>query len=66
MDADGRAELVETCGHALVLGELPGPAGGPRLLRYGMYDVQPADEPGRPALFQIELCPVEVVLTRVL
>jgi acetylornithine deacetylase/succinyl-diaminopimelate desuccinylase-like protein len=45
-DAGGRAELVETGGHPLVLGELPGPAGAPRLLRYGMYDVQPADEPG--------------------
>jgi acetylornithine deacetylase/succinyl-diaminopimelate desuccinylase-like protein len=44
-DAGGRAELVETGGHPLVLGELPGPPGGPRLLRYGMYDVQPADEP---------------------
>jgi acetylornithine deacetylase/succinyl-diaminopimelate desuccinylase-like protein len=44
-DAGGRAELVETGGHPLILGELPGPPGGPRLLRYGMYDVQPAEEP---------------------
>src|SRR5919202_3109600 len=43
--AGGRAELVETRGHPMVLGELPGPPGGPRLLRYGMYDVQPAQEP---------------------
>jgi acetylornithine deacetylase/succinyl-diaminopimelate desuccinylase-like protein len=43
--AGGRAELVETGGHPLVLGELPGPPGAPRLLRYGMYDVQPAQEP---------------------
>jgi acetylornithine deacetylase/succinyl-diaminopimelate desuccinylase-like protein len=45
-DAGGSAELVSTGGHPLVLGELPGPPGGPRLLRYGMYDVQPAEEPG--------------------
>ncbi|HSK36468.1 MAG TPA: M20/M25/M40 family metallo-hydrolase [Actinomycetota bacterium] len=43
--AGGSFELVETPGHPLVLGELPGPAGAPRLLRYGMYDVQPAQEP---------------------
>jgi len=43
--AGGSFELVETPGHPLVLGELPGPAGAPRLLRYGMYDVQPAEEP---------------------
>ena len=44
--AGGSFELVETPGHPLVLGELPGPPGAPRLLRYGMYDVQPAEEPG--------------------
>jgi acetylornithine deacetylase/succinyl-diaminopimelate desuccinylase-like protein len=44
-DAGGGAEVVETAGHPLVLGELPGPSGSPRLLRYGMYDVQPAEEP---------------------
>jgi acetylornithine deacetylase/succinyl-diaminopimelate desuccinylase-like protein len=44
-DAGGDAELVETGGHPLLVGELPGPAGAPRLLRYGMYDVQPAEEP---------------------
>jgi acetylornithine deacetylase/succinyl-diaminopimelate desuccinylase-like protein len=44
-DAGGSFELVETPGHPLVLGELPGPAVAPRLLRYGMYDVQPAEEP---------------------
>jgi acetylornithine deacetylase/succinyl-diaminopimelate desuccinylase-like protein len=43
--AGGSAELVETGGHPLVLGELPGPPGAPRVLRYGMYDVQPAEEP---------------------
>ena len=43
--AGGSFELVETPGHPLVLGELPGPPGAPRLLRYGMYDVQPAQEP---------------------
>ncbi|HEU4400169.1 MAG TPA: hypothetical protein VFU54_20320, partial [Actinomycetota bacterium] len=31
--AGGSFELVETPGHPLVLGELPGPAGAPRLLR---------------------------------
>jgi acetylornithine deacetylase/succinyl-diaminopimelate desuccinylase-like protein len=44
--AGGAFELVETPGHPLVLGELPGPPGAPRLLRNGMYDVQPAGEPG--------------------
>jgi acetylornithine deacetylase/succinyl-diaminopimelate desuccinylase-like protein len=35
---------VVTAGHPAVLGRIEGD--GPRLLRYGMYDVQPADEPG--------------------
>ena len=43
--AGGSFELQATPGHPLVVGELPGPAGAPRLLRYGMYDVQPAQEP---------------------
>jgi acetylornithine deacetylase/succinyl-diaminopimelate desuccinylase-like protein len=44
-EAGGSAELVETPGHPVVLGELAGPSGAPRLVRYGMYDVQPAEEP---------------------
>ena len=43
-DAGGSARLVETGGHPVVLGELTGPPGAPRLVRYGMYDVQPAEE----------------------
>jgi acetylornithine deacetylase/succinyl-diaminopimelate desuccinylase-like protein len=43
-DAGGRARLVETPGHPVVLGEISGPPGGPTLTRYGMYDVQPAEE----------------------
>lgn len=42
--AGGDAEIVETPGHPVVLGRIDAP--GPRLLRYGMYDVQPADEDG--------------------
>ena len=42
--AGGTTELVPTPGHPAVLGHMEGD--GPRLLRYGMYDVQPADEPG--------------------
>jgi acetylornithine deacetylase/succinyl-diaminopimelate desuccinylase-like protein len=42
--AGGSAEIVSTPGHPAVLGRIEGD--GPRLLRYGMYDVQPADEPG--------------------
>jgi acetylornithine deacetylase/succinyl-diaminopimelate desuccinylase-like protein len=41
--AGGSAEVITTDGHPIVLGRIDGP--GPRLLRYGMYDVQPADEP---------------------
>ena len=41
--AGGSAEIVPTAGHPAVLGRIEGD--GPRLLRYGMYDVQPADEP---------------------
>jgi acetylornithine deacetylase/succinyl-diaminopimelate desuccinylase-like protein len=42
--AGGTAEVVPTSGHPAVLGRIGGD--GPTLLRYGMYDVQPADEPG--------------------
>jgi acetylornithine deacetylase/succinyl-diaminopimelate desuccinylase-like protein len=42
--AGGRARLVETEGHPAVIGKIEGD--GPTLLRYGMYDVQPVDEPG--------------------
>jgi acetylornithine deacetylase/succinyl-diaminopimelate desuccinylase-like protein len=42
--AGGTAEIITTSGHPAVLGRIRGD--GPRLLRYGMYDVQPADEPG--------------------
>jgi acetylornithine deacetylase/succinyl-diaminopimelate desuccinylase-like protein len=44
-EVGGAAELVQTPGHPVVLGDLTGPAGAPRLVRYGMYDVQPAEEP---------------------
>jgi acetylornithine deacetylase/succinyl-diaminopimelate desuccinylase-like protein len=40
----GTAEIIPTAGHPAVLGGIEGD--GPTLLRYGMYDVQPADEPG--------------------
>ncbi|MGH2734043.1 MAG: M20/M25/M40 family metallo-hydrolase [Actinomycetota bacterium] len=42
--AGGSAEIVSTPGHPAVLGRIQGD--GPTLLRYGMYDVQPAEEPG--------------------
>jgi acetylornithine deacetylase/succinyl-diaminopimelate desuccinylase-like protein len=42
--AGGSTEIIPTAGHPAVLGRIEGD--GPRLLRYGMYDVQPADEPG--------------------
>lgn len=42
--AGGAAELVETPGHPVVIGEIGGPPDRPWLLRYGMYDVQPAEE----------------------
>src|ERR687893_1971398 len=42
--AGGNAEIVPTAGHPAVVGHIEGD--GPRLLRYGMYDVQPVDEPG--------------------
>src|SRR5918995_7429388 len=42
--AGGTAEIVTTPGRPAVLGRIEGD--GPTLLRYMMYDVQPADEPG--------------------
>jgi acetylornithine deacetylase/succinyl-diaminopimelate desuccinylase-like protein len=42
--AGGSAEIIATPGHPAVLGRIGGD--GPTLLRYMMYDVQPADEPG--------------------
>jgi acetylornithine deacetylase/succinyl-diaminopimelate desuccinylase-like protein len=42
--AGGTAEIIPSSGHPAVLGRIEGD--GPTLLRYGMYDVQPADEPG--------------------
>jgi acetylornithine deacetylase/succinyl-diaminopimelate desuccinylase-like protein len=44
-EAGGRAELTETPGNPVVLGEVTGPPDAPRLAKYGMYDVQPAEEP---------------------
>jgi acetylornithine deacetylase/succinyl-diaminopimelate desuccinylase-like protein len=44
-ESGGRAELAETPGNPMVLGEIAGPPGAPRLAKYGMYDVQPAEEP---------------------
>jgi acetylornithine deacetylase/succinyl-diaminopimelate desuccinylase-like protein len=44
-EAGGSARLVETPGHPVVLGEITGPPAAPTLVRYGMYDVQPAEEP---------------------
>jgi acetylornithine deacetylase/succinyl-diaminopimelate desuccinylase-like protein len=39
----GRARLVKTGGHPLLLGEFPGPKGSPTLTLYNHLDVQPAD-----------------------
>ncbi|HUG87813.1 MAG TPA: M20/M25/M40 family metallo-hydrolase [Actinomycetota bacterium] len=44
-EAGGEAELVETPGFPVIIGEITGPPGASSLLRYGMYDVQPAEEP---------------------
>jgi acetylornithine deacetylase/succinyl-diaminopimelate desuccinylase-like protein len=39
----GRARIVETGGHPLLVGEFPGPPGSPTLTLYNHLDVQPAD-----------------------
>jgi acetylornithine deacetylase/succinyl-diaminopimelate desuccinylase-like protein len=44
-DAGGSVERVETPGYPVLIGEVTGTGRGPRVVRYGMYDVQPAEEP---------------------
>jgi acetylornithine deacetylase/succinyl-diaminopimelate desuccinylase-like protein len=44
-EAGATVEIVETQGNPVLLVEFPGPEGAPTVLRYGMYDVQPAEEP---------------------
>jgi acetylornithine deacetylase/succinyl-diaminopimelate desuccinylase-like protein len=39
----GRARVVQTGGHPLLVGEFPGPRGSPTLTLYNHLDVQPAD-----------------------
>jgi acetylornithine deacetylase/succinyl-diaminopimelate desuccinylase-like protein len=39
----GRAALVKTGGHPLLVGEFPGPRGAPSITLYNHLDVQPAD-----------------------
>ncbi|MBI4586585.1 MAG: dipeptidase [Planctomycetes bacterium] len=47
-EAGLKVELVPTEGHPIVYGERPGRPGGPALLVYGHYDVQPADPSKEP------------------
>jgi acetylornithine deacetylase/succinyl-diaminopimelate desuccinylase-like protein len=44
-EAGGRVDRAETPGNPVLLAEFPGPEGASTVLRYGMYDVQPAEEP---------------------
>jgi acetylornithine deacetylase/succinyl-diaminopimelate desuccinylase-like protein len=44
-EAGGEVESVETPGNPVLLAEFTGPRSAPAVLRYGMYDVQPAEEP---------------------
>jgi acetylornithine deacetylase/succinyl-diaminopimelate desuccinylase-like protein len=41
--AGGRARVLRTAGHPLVVGDFPGPRGAPTVLLYNHLDVQPAD-----------------------
>jgi acetylornithine deacetylase/succinyl-diaminopimelate desuccinylase-like protein len=40
--AGGRARILRTAGHPVVLGDFPGPAGAPTVVLYNHLDVQPA------------------------
>jgi acetylornithine deacetylase/succinyl-diaminopimelate desuccinylase-like protein len=41
--AGGRARVVRTTGHPVVVGDFPAPAGAPTVVLYNHLDVQPAD-----------------------
>jgi acetylornithine deacetylase/succinyl-diaminopimelate desuccinylase-like protein len=44
--AGGRARVVRTTGHPVVVGDFPAPAGAPTVVLYNHLDVQPADRAG--------------------